>query len=255
MSTDLVKIATDDAPLALFTTGNEDIAEVMEANLAGAEIELHSLPQAITPSGGGTQFKIEDGGTGDRKDEVIGVPLGWFPDGRLWGSEEMSDGQPVLVTHDLKTAYMVSDDIGDPDEATLGAAVLPDQGAGRRWYDLTKLAYCQWGSGKNGGKRAKEYRLVPILEEGALLPTVVRVSAASLKDVDRFRMNAFGLKPYYRCLVKASLVEVPKSGSTPAYSKVVFAKMPGELTKEQGLALKEMYMNPLAEKRARDILD
>ncbi len=253
-STDLATLSTKESHLAIFQEGNEDVQEALEANIGGDTLAIHDLPQALTPSGGGLNFKINDGGANVARDLIMGAPLGWFKDGRLFGTEDMSNDKPVLVTHDMKFGYMVNEDIGDFDIKLLEAAAMPDQGDGKRWFDWNKLAYNEWGSGKNEGKRCKEYRIVPVLEQDALLPIVVRVPSASIKDCDRFRMTAFGIKPYYRCVVTASLIEVPKAGKKAAYSKVVFEKAPGELTKEQGLYLKAMYINPMLEVIERDTL-
>ncbi len=248
MTNDLALLATEDSPLAMFQPGNKMILKTMQENVGDDDIALHELAQAKTPSGAGKSFQI-DGGNVDEMKEIVGIPLGWLPEGQLWGSEDVGGetGQPVLVTHDLKFAYMLNPDIGDLDPAKLEAALVPDTPGETNWYDWTKLPYCDFGTNKRGsGKRAKEKKLVPILCAESHLPMVVHVPAGSLKGCDRFRRTAMNV-PYYYQMIRLSLTTVPKKGDIPAYAQVQFEVVPGQLTEEQAEMLKGMFVEPLKE--------
>jgi len=254
--TELIALSTDDAPLAIFRPGAERMIEAMTENLQGDVLELHQLPQAKVPGGGGDRFKIDTGGGATESDEeIIGVPLGFLNCGYLWGAEEMGDSEkPVLITHDFRYAYMENDDIGTLDADILEAARV-ETDDDKAWFDWNKLPYTEFGSGKNGkGKRAKEFRLIPILRPNKTLPIVVRVPPASVQGCDNFRRGAFDMAYYYHT-IRLTLQTVPASAGTPEYSKIVFECLPDTLTYDQGQMLKGLYVTTLRERHDASTLD
>lgn len=237
MSTD---IATVDSEFAALVPGS-DIQEALTANLGpGESITASDLPRVPTPAGGAKMWSWVDSGNNDQSAKSLdGILVYYGVQGVLWGSEEPQAGtQPVLVTHDLLTAYRRNDDVGD-----LDADVLESCRTGDRTYDWQRLPYNQFGSSGNGrGKRCKESRLLAILRKDEAWPLLVSASVGSLKTVVPFvkRLPV----PHYRAIVSLTLQKVENSAGQ-AFSQIV-PKYVGEITKDQGDVVQRLYTRPLS---------
>jgi hypothetical protein len=242
MTSGELMIGTEDSKFAVLRP-DSDIREALAANLAAGEvIEASDLPRVSVPAGGGLVWSWTDSGNNDQSAKAIDGVLVWFgPQGTLWGSEQPQSGvPPVLVTHDLQTAYRVNDDIGDLDAEALESCRIGD-----REYDWQRLPYNKPGSAGNGTqmRRCKESRLLAILREDDAWPLLVRCGVGSLKNVRRFLKTGMTV-PHYRTVVSLTLQKATSEGGQP-YSQVV-PRAIGTLSQEEGLIVQKLYTQPLS---------
>lgn len=213
---------------------DSEIAEAMRVNLAGSEDLNPSLLERVPmPTGGSTMWSFERHGEPRSCAELIGVPVYFGVRRTIWGSLEPSGKGPVLIGSDTEKMYRVSDDLGDLDPAVLEAARIGD-----RVYSCRELAYCQWGSGRNGkGRRMKDSRIICLLQADDAWPLLIQVGAMSVDPVSNF----FQTLPaaYYQCVVSLGL-ERAQNGNGQPYARVR-PKLAGKLTREQGRTLAETY--------------
>lgn len=226
---------------------DDDFMEVMEANqMIGEKFSFADLPKAKMPLGGATKFTIESIAGEELAASIEGVLVYYGKAGVLWGSEQSKSGsKPVLKTEDLIDAVQLSDDFGDLDQAAIDECFTHQDEAGRNHYDWRKLPYNQWGSGKNGGKRCKEQRLLCILRKDDVAPVFLRVPPASVSNVSSFlrKLTLQTRKPIYQSIVKLTLEAEENSQGTP-FAKVVITGA-GFVSKEEGEFFKAMYTDAL----------
>lgn len=238
MTTELVEVR-DERYLAL--RPDSEIAEALAANLvAGETIQASDLVRVKTPAGGGKVWQYVDAAGVERSEKAItGILVAYIPVGTLWGSEEPAKGElPVLVTHDFVTARRVNDSIGDLDPEQLEACRVGD-----KLYAWDRLPWAQYGSGRGGvGKRAKESRLLFVLQEGETWPVIVSAGPGSLKNVTSF-VKKLGV-PHFRCEVELTLQKADSSGGI-VYSQIV-PRLLRTLDREQGAVIQKLYTQPLS---------
>lgn len=240
------KTKEESTALAVIDTNNYlalqdggEIAEAMAANLGdGAAFRESDLTRVTIPTGGSTTWIVPNI-TGDKAMKSIdGILVFQGPRGLLWAGDEPEEGSlPVLVSHDLKTARLVSQDKVSQDMLSrIEVARLPDG-----TYDWTKLPQNEWGSGKHGsGKACKEQRVLYILTEEEPLPIVVTVQPGSLKGWQQFIMAlSKAAIPFYRAVVSLTLEKATAAGGQP-YAQVV-PRLIGTLNKEQGEVIRSKF--------------
>lgn len=223
---------------------NSDIAEAMQANLAGGEtIKESDLIRVKVPGSGGTRWTIPTAAGEEVSDEVVGVLVYYSTRGVLWPSMDPGNAMPVLISDDLRTARKVGDDIGD-----LNPAVLDSMHLGNGVYDFRGTAeggkniYNDFGSGKNGiGKRAKESRVMCLLRENEAFPLLINAPPGSLKTVAPFvkRLPV----AHYRAVVSLKLHKIKSKGGID-YAQIV-PTMVAQLSLEEGRMIQKLYTTPL----------
>jgi hypothetical protein len=237
MSTDLAVIKRD-TYMAL--RDDSDVREAMAANLASGErVDVTDLIMIPTPLGGVTTWSWEGIHGEQSSKDITGLLVCIQIRGVLWPSADPEGNKtpPLLVSDDLQTARQVGEEYGDIDPQELARYRRDDD-----TYVWDELPWTQWGTGKNGiGKRAKEQRLLFVLQPEAAWPVVITIGPGSLKRVTSWIKKL--TVPHYRCVVSLTLEKVAnKSGIE--YSQIV-PQMVGQLSREDGLLVKEQYTDPL----------
>jgi hypothetical protein len=231
----------DGAGAYLALRPDSEIAEALAANLvAGESISASDLVRVKTPSGGGKTWQYVDANGVEREEKsLVGILAAYVPVGTLWGGDQPAKGElPVLVTHDFVTARRVNDKIG-----TLDGELLELARVGDRLYDWTKLPWTQYGSGKDGhGKRAKESRLLFLLQPGETWPVLVTCGPGSLKSVTGW-VKKFPV-PHFRCEVELTLTRAVSNGGVD-YSQIVGRTL-RTLSREEGAVIQRLYTIPLS---------
>lgn len=226
----------DTSRFPALTPGSE-IAEAMQANMTGEQIQEGDLTRVPTPAGGATQWVVPDLTGETSTDEIIGLLVYFAPRGVLWPSEEPSESMPLLISNDLLTAQRVGDDYGDIDPDELEKFRNADG-----TYDWQALPWNQWGSGKGGvGKRCKESRLLMVLREGDAFPLLIRCQPGSLKTVRPFIMKL--PVPHWRAVVGLKLQRV-KNKTGQVYSQIV-PRYVGAISQEEGARIRQLYTDNL----------
>ena len=214
-------------------------ARIIAANLEGEPMSEQDLIRVPTPAGGGTTWNIDANGNTESTDEIVGLLVAVGKRGVMWPKDDPSEMRPVIVSNDLLVGYRTGDDLGDIDPKALEKYRIGD----RRydWVGLASGPEFGYGSGKGGGKRVKEARLLAILRQGETWPVIVTVGPGSLRNFLPFqkRLPAF----HYECVVGLKLAKVKSSGGQP-YSQIV-PRLVGTISEEQGEIARKLYAEPL----------
>lgn len=230
---------------------DSSLREAFEANYAyGETMKFGDLTRVKIPSGGLTKWTIEELTGETTVDEITGAIVYYHPAGTLWPTNDMQEGmKPLLRTRDLRVAEQFGDEYGDLNPDVIEEARLIDANGqpmstadGRGMYDWQKLAYNQWGTGKNGvGKRCKESRQICILRENDQFPIYLQVSVGSLKNVTTFFRKLPGA--YWRFVVGLTLEKAKSSGGITF--AMVKPRLVYQLSNDEALALKATYTDRL----------
>ena len=222
-------------------TSNSRASRALAANFStGEQMSFADLTKVGVPSGGITQWQIEDITGSQSVPAITGICCYYAPYGVLWPTDEPSeDGRPLLVTHDLVRAFKVGDSYGDTDPEVIESCKLADGS-----YDWRALPYNQYGTAKGGhGKRCKELRLMALLRPEDTMPLLVRISPGSLRPVTQFFKKL--PVPFFEAIIELSLKKEKSKGGV-TYAQVV-PRLVGTLTEEQGAVIESMYTRTLAE--------
>jgi hypothetical protein len=224
----------------------ESLAGVGETFGVGDLIKIPT-PTA-SPNAAVQKWIVPDGVGGETMQaDVTGILCFICKRGVLWPSYEVTKGgQPVLVSDDLVTARQIGpippDMVDTLNKFKIGEGV----------YQWDKLPYNEFGSGKDGrGKRCKEQRLLFLLREGDVYPTLVTAQPGSLKSLRQFimRLPQAAKVPYWQCVISLSLEKAPNSAGQD-YCRIV-PKLVGTLTAEQGAVIKSKFTDVLAKIASR----
>lgn len=227
-----------------------DAAEAMAANLqCGESVSPFDLPRIKVPASGGTTWIWESVSGEQTAKSISGVLVVVQPHSSLWPSEQTGQGAvPYLVSHDMVKGYKVGEDWGDLDPAAIEKCRNADGS-----YDWQSLPYNKFGStGKPGSnaKRIKDSRDLYILMPGEVWPVVVSVPPTSLKRVSGFIKQL--RVPHYRAVISLSLARKEGGAGVPDYSEIV-PKLDGELPRESGEQLRNLYTDPIKAALARSL--
>lgn len=218
---------------------NSRAARAMAANFAtGETISFADLTTVSVPTGGITQWQIEDITGSHSVPEIVGICCYYAPYGVLWPSKEPAEnGRPLLVTNDLISATKVGDDYGDLDPEAI-AACRRDDGS----YDWQRLPYNQYGSA-GYGRRCKEQRIMAILRQDDTMPILVRVSPGSLKPITQFIRKL--PVPFFEAVISLTLQRVKNQGGI-SYAQIV-PRLVETLSEEQGEMIHRLYTQTLGD--------
>lgn len=237
MSTAIANVKTIDFPAL---APNSRQARIIAANLGGAPMSEMDLVRVKTPLGGATQWTLEVNGNTETTDEIVGLLVAVGQRGHLWPSEDPTEQPPVLITHDLKVAYRVSDDLG-----TISPEALEKFRTGDGVYDWIALSNSRefgFGSARGGrGKRVKESRVLAILREGETWPVLVTVTGGSIDCWTKFQKHLPVF--FHEAIVGLKLAKVKNPAGQP-YSQLV-PRLVGAISEEQGEVAKRVYTDPL----------
>lgn len=218
---------------------SSDIREAMEHNMkTGDTINEQDLTRVPIPGGRApAKWAIDSMGNEEVVDEIVGSLVYYGVRGVLWPSEDPTNAQPVLVSHDLQLATRVNDELGDLDKDILEKAHVEG-----RIYDWTKLKYNEFGTARNGnGKRAKESRILCVLRPGDAYPLLINAGPGSLKTICPFVKKL--PVPHFRAVVGLKLQSVVNKGGQAYYQ--ILPRLVASLSREEGAVLKQLYTDPL----------
>lgn len=180
-----------------------DFADTLEENLGDTEIGLFDLRVLKVPSGGGINWEIQDSeAEGGLRSErfVEGVIVNIVDVRNYWKTgmdeEGASNTPPDCFSYDLVNGF------GEP--------------GGK----CANCEFAKFGSGKNGSQACKHNRLVFIMMEDSILPTIIKAPPTSIKPIKKYMMDLIqkGVKRY-GVVTKFSLKKVTAQGK-PAYAEI-----------------------------------
>lgn len=156
---------------------DEDTAELMAETFGDDEPGIRDLVTIKFPTGGATSWIITKGGNKTLVDELRCVVVLQNPQRVFWTDPDPKNNPPECMSMDGKKPL---------------AGGLYAVGGARAEQNPTgtcrNCPMAQWGSDLKGraGQGCKERKLLFIITEGAMLPTVVNVPPASLKIIKDF---------------------------------------------------------------------
>lgn len=214
--------------------------KIIAANLGGEPISEMDLTRVKTPAGGGTTWEIDSNGNVTTTQEIVGVLAAIGRRGVLWPFDDPSESRPVIVSHDLKVGYRVSDDLGHIDPKALDRYRIGDRRY--NWEAISNSPEFGPGCGKGGvGKRVKESRILAILRDGDVWPVLVSIGPGSLGSYLPWqkKLSCF----HFEAVIGLKLEKVKNKGGQP-YSMIV-PRLAGQLSEEQGEFVRTTYTEPL----------
>ena len=193
--------------LSSYALANTDvnIGELVSNNIGGEAITFKDLERIQIPTGGGTFWTVKDanGDEGEVK-SIEGVILMTKMIRSYWKEEYSGGGTPP----DCSSEDCING-VGNP---------------GGKCLECHYNQFKTKNDGKGHGKACAERRLVFLLTEGSLLPTVISVPPTSLDNAKKYLINLATKPPYVdksHVVTSISLVR-DKSRDNIDYSKVVF---------------------------------
>lgn len=214
--------------------------KVFRHNVGEEGVRETDFPRVSAPLGGATTWSFQLNGNEISTDEIVGLLVAMGRRGELWPTSDPSGSRPLLMSHDLVTAYKVGDDFGDVDPDALEAYRTGD--GTYDWVGLSNGPEFGYGSGRNGsGRRVKERRILAILRDGDVWPMLVSIGAGSFGSLLPF-LKTLPCMPW-EAVVGLSLERAKSKGGQP-YS-MVMPRLIGEITEEQGDVVYETYTKPI----------
>ena len=195
--------------------GDSKIAELIRINTGGQGYTISDLDAISVPTGGGVFWQVPSLSGAKSVETLDGCILYKAPQRAYWKSQVISNTRPDCSSSNMITGF------GDPGGACKDCP----------WYQFESAVRPDGSAG--AGKACKESIRLFFLREGAVLPNVVGIPAASLKPWKKF-MRQIGEREldYRQCILKLRLIEKPNSDGTK------YSQVQGELV--AGMSLDEL---------------
>jgi hypothetical protein len=182
----------------------QDIIDIIKLNLGGEALSIADLDTIKTPPGGMTKWTLSTAGGDEVIDKFEGIIIHSQIQRTYWKEEYSGKGQP-------------------PDCFSNDAI----NGTGNPGGDCSSCPFDEFGTAKDGkgkGKACSTKRIMFILRENSLLPSVIRVPVGSLKN-SRVYLSALSNERQRMCTVRTEfgLVKDQNSGGID-YTQITFKK-------------------------------
>lgn len=204
------------------------VAEILKSNLgASGRLDQFTLDRIKVPAGGGQVWTIPtlDGPVQDK--EVEGIVIAWNEQRGYWSQSFGDSGggtPPDCASRDSAIG------IGDPGGSCLSCPLA-------KFGSAEKKKDRQGKEIDSRGQACKQTRLLFVLFENAMIPTVVAVPPTSLKAAGQYflRLASHSI-PYYGVKTRFTLLP-DKNADGIQFSKIDFA-MTGRLNAEESAKAK-----------------
>lgn len=213
-------LSTIDAGKFIALNHAPEIAEIIEENLGGAEIQPNDLPRVKIPAGGATTWQIDTPEGPVSTPTLAGVLVKFQNIRGYWKSRKVTGSPPDCSSQDMRVG------VGDPGGACktcplaqFGSAPPAD------------------GEDESRGQACKQRELWFLLREGDLLPLVVSLPPTSLKAARQYRTNLTSANTRLTQVITELTLEA-RSGPEGPYS-VVVPKLSARLTDEYAVLARE----------------
>jgi hypothetical protein len=198
---------------AIFQEDSNNLQEIISANLGEEQLDIFTLDRVKVPAGGSTIWMVPGIDGEEPIKELVALIIGDFVTRSYWHSEYGSteSGPPDCYSVDGLTG------IGTP-------------GGNCNTCPLAQFGTAQGGRGK--GQACSKKRTMFILTENDILPKMLNIPPASLKEATKYLMRLLnGRLSKHHTLTKFTLIKDKNAGGID-YAKVQFANVPGSIPKE-----------------------
>lgn len=203
-----VTTTADVSNFAVVTT-DVNVGELVASNLGGEGISFNDLERIQIPTGGGTSWTVtDDEGNEDEIKELEGIILTTKVIRSYWREAYTGGGTPPDCSS----------------EDNIVGSGTP--GGECKICPMNKFGTKNDGQGK--GKACAERRLLFMVMEGSLLPTIISIPPTSLENAKKYLIGLSTKPPFvkmHHIITKVGLV-TDKSQDSIKYSKVIFTKGP-----------------------------
>jgi len=192
------ELATKEGFVAL-SHGEAELREVYSENLGNESISAFDLERVTVPSGGGTQWTIQDIEEGERSVKKIEGIIIYWRNVRVYYETKFSDGRdkPSCVSEDGVHGT------GDPGGV------------------CTECPYAQWESDEGGGQKCQQKKMLFVLPKDSMLPIVVSIPPTSIRAVKSYFLRLTAkMVPYWAVVTKLELSKTQNKRGTD-YSVIV----------------------------------
>jgi len=162
---------------------DDDMAELMAETFGDDEPGIRDLVHIKFPTGGETSWIVTKGGNKQLVSELIGVLVLQNPQRVFWSDPDPKNNPPECMSMDGKKPLDGGVFTADGPGVMINGAMVTNPGGTCKTCPMA-----QWGSDLKGraGQGCKERKLLFLITEGSMLPTVVTVPPASLKSFKDF---------------------------------------------------------------------
>lgn len=176
----------------------EEIAEILDDNLAGQDIGEFDLPRIKIPAGGGRTWEIPSLDGVDAAKELEGIVVAFKLTRAYWPDKDATGEPPACRSADSRTG------IGDPGG------------------DCRTCPHAQYGSAENGrGQACSQKEVWFLLRPGSFLPVVVSLPGTSLRAARTYRLALAGEGKRLSAVTTVLGLEAEKNPDGQAYSRAV----------------------------------
>lgn len=203
----------DPGRFAIAHVESAELNDLLQENLANEDLSPIDFDRIRVPSGGGVAWEIiGENGEPEPAKNVSGV-IAYQHTARTYWREGLDEGAgakpPDCYSNDGRTGY---GDIGLNDGGTRACISCPLN---------------QWGSDDSGaGKACRENRILYLLRENELLPTLIVVPPTSLRNFKRYLLRLTSRRVPYHSVVSEFELDKAQSGQGITYSQIKFSQGP-----------------------------
>lgn len=198
-----------------------NVGDIEEAGLSFGDMDRITIPPA-----GSTKWLVPDLEQGEiNVDKLVGVILKWETSRAYWVSEDVTGEAPDCASRDGKTPVEGGLFAVDGERGAENPAGVTEGGTEYPAGSCIGCPMNQFGSDSRGrGKACKESKLLYLVREGELLPTIISLPPTSIKPLKSFLLRV-GTKmraKFYEIEVGLALkAEVGGPGGKQKYGVVV----------------------------------
>ncbi len=198
---------------AIFQEDSGNLHDIIAANLGEEQLDIFTLDRIKVPAGGSTIWMVPGIDGEEPVKELVALIIGDFVTRSYWQGEYGST------------------ESGPPDCYSVDGIT----GIGTPGGDCNSCQFAQFGTAQGGrgkGQACSKKRTMFILTENDILPKMLNIPPASLKEATKYLMRLLnGRLSKHHTLTKFTLIKDKNAGGID-YAKVQFANVPGSVPKE-----------------------
>jgi len=181
----------------MIQSGELSLKEMINENLGEEGLSISDLERVIVPAGGSTVWSIPTA-DGDENSEVFDAVIVHHQTQRTYWEDPNSSGAP-------------------PD------CFSPDAKIGNVYGNCSTCQFAQYGSAENKSAQAcKLKRVLFLLRPDSILPVVLNVPPASLKDIKKYLVKLIGVNKKTFDVVTRMTLTKEKNAQGQVFSKAHF---------------------------------
>ena len=200
MSDELAEMSDDG--LAIASMDSDMLSEIIQSNLGNDDLSVSDLDRISMPSGGGSTWEVPSIEGVEHKDTIEGIIVDW-QDTRAYWSQSFDEAPGE-----------------EPDCRSADAVV----GVGDPGGECDSCPMSEWGSANGSdGQACKKNRLLFVVSENQILPTVIKLPPTSITNSKQYFMRLLNHRMDHADVVTEIGLETDENEAGIEYSKATFS--------------------------------